>query len=173
MVEGKVSEQFGPLVSEWFKDPSDGKKKRLSYLCDIMKLNQDRVFNVRYQLLHRAASAIIEAKRFTAKNALMLVHSFSQTHEWFPDFKEFAGLFNVNAQQNQIAHAGSLGDVDLYLGWVGDRLPDRQQSSKKGTIEARKCPCCRHHEIGITDTNGNYMPLKPGTRIQIIDGNGN
>jgi hypothetical protein len=35
-VEGKVAESFGPLVSEWFQDPSEGKKIRLKYLCDTL-----------------------------------------------------------------------------------------------------------------------------------------
>jgi hypothetical protein len=30
-----------------------------------------------------------------------------------------------------------------------------------------------HHEIGISDANGNYAPLKSGTNIQMIDGDGN
>ena len=132
MVEGKVSEPFGSLVSEWFKDPSAGKKRRLSYLCDILNLQRDQVANIRYQLLHRTASTIIEARRFTAKNALMLVHSFSETHEWFSDFKEFAGLFGIDAQSDRIDYAGSLDGMDLYLGWVSDRLPDRQPPLEKG-----------------------------------------
>jgi hypothetical protein len=74
-VEGKVSEPFGPLVSEWFQNPSEGKRKRLAYLCKILELNSDHVSPIRYQLLHRTASAIIEAERFNAKSALMLVHS--------------------------------------------------------------------------------------------------
>jgi len=170
MVEGKVSEPFGPLVSEWFKDPSEGKKARLSYLCNILNLQQDRVYKVRYQLLHRTASAIIEARRFTASNALMLVHSFSEVQKWFADFKEFADLYGIGAQPDRIVHAGSFDGVDLFLGWVSDKLPELQSLLEKGTVTARKCRRCGHHEIGITDTNGNYAPLKPGTKIQMIDG---
>ena len=169
MVEGKVSESFGSPVSKWFKDPSEGRRKRLSYLCGLMNLDQDRVQNIRYQLLHRTASALIEARRFTASHALMLVHSFSETREWFSDFKEFAELFGIGAQSKNIDHAGSFDGVDLYLGWVCDKIPDRQSSTKRGVVAARKCPRCGHHEIGITDANGNYAPLEPGTRIEKID----
>ena len=103
----------------------------------------------------------------------MLVHSFSESHERFSDFKEFTRLFGICAQPGRIVHAGRLDKVDLYLGWVSEKLPELHSPLKKGTVTARKCPCCGHHEIGITDTKGNYSPLKPGTQIQIVDGGGN
>jgi len=37
-----------------------------------------------------------------------------------------------------------------------------------GTVVAKKCRHCGHHEIGLETENGQYMPLKPGTGIQII-----
>ncbi len=37
---------------------------------------------VRYQLLHRTASVVIEAKRFHATTAVMIVHSFSPELKW-------------------------------------------------------------------------------------------
>ena len=79
-VEGKVAEPFGPLVSDWFRNPSEGKKKRLAFLCKTLGINPDHVEPIRYQLLHRTASAVIEAERFNAKHALMLIHSFSPTN---------------------------------------------------------------------------------------------
>jgi hypothetical protein len=96
-VEGKVSESFGKPVAEWFQDPSDGKKVRLKYLCETLNLDEDKVSNIRYQLLHRTASAIIEAHKFNASNALMLVHSFGKKKEGFEDYEKFADLFKVKA----------------------------------------------------------------------------
>jgi len=117
-VEGKVSEPFGQLVSEWFQNPSEGKRKRLAYLCKILGLNSDHVNPIRYQLLHRTASAIIEAERFNAKSALMLVHSFRPTNEWYDDFEKFAGLYGVQAGLEKIISLGRVNGIDLYLGWV-------------------------------------------------------
>ncbi len=119
MVEGKVSEPFGPLVSEWYRDPSPGKVTRLQYLCEILGLDENQVQNVRYQLLHRTASALIEAKRFDASFALMLVHSFSQTDEWHTDYADFASLYGINnARPGAVHYTGSFDGVDLYLAWV-------------------------------------------------------
>ncbi len=121
-IEGKVSETFGPSIGEWFQDASDGKRQRLSYLCSQLGLDENLPENIRYQLLHRTASAVIEAKRFNAKCAVMVVHSFSQTAEWLEDYKDFALLFGVKADINSIVSVGTRNDIDIYLAWVcGDQ----------------------------------------------------
>ncbi len=117
-VEGKVSEPFGDLVSKWGKEMTSGKEKRLNYLLDKLGVSGVDVSHIRYQLLHRTASALIEADRFCAGHALMLVLTFSQTHEWFDDYVDFAKLFNIDAKLNTIHHAGNRNGKELYLGWV-------------------------------------------------------
>ena len=117
-VEGKVAEPFGPLVSEWMEDASPGKSERLEFLINLLEINNKDISNIRYQLLHRTASALIEAERFCAPHALMLVHSFSQTHEWFEDYAAFAGLYGKSAQPNALVHVGEVSGKQLYLGWV-------------------------------------------------------
>jgi len=117
-VEGKVFEPFGETVGDWLRDESTGKKTRLKDLSDLLQLNQDNLQEIRYQLLHRTASAVIEAKRFNASTALMLVHSFSPNREWFDDYSNFASLFGITAQRNAIHFAKGLDDVNLYLAWI-------------------------------------------------------
>ena len=120
-VEGKVSESFDVTVSEWNSKPTKGRETRLAYLCDTLALEQPAVMGIRYQLLHRTASAIIEAHRFNATAAVMLVHSFSQTHEWFDDFADFARLYKVNPTPNSVRRVESLNGITLFLAWaVGD-----------------------------------------------------
>lgn len=121
-VEGKVSEPFGDTVAGWKTQDKGGKKTRLDYICQQLGLDYTAVDHIRYQLLHRTASAVIEARRFNASNALMLVHSFSQTNEWFDDYREFLALFSVEAQVDSLVYAKNINGVDLYLGWVkGDK----------------------------------------------------
>lgn len=117
-VEGKVSEPFGETVGDWLRDESKGKKARLEELSKLLQLNQNSLKEIRYQLLHRTASAVLEAKRFNASTALMLIHSFSPTDEWFDDYSNFAFLFGINAQRNAIHFAKRIDDVDLYLAWI-------------------------------------------------------
>jgi len=172
MVEGKVNEPFGPLVIEWFKNASPGKKKRLRYLCETTGLSEAVVQDVGYQLLHRTASAIIEADRFKASCAVMLVHSFSETKEWFEDFRRFAALFGGYAQPGKVFKAGRIKSVDLHLGWVSDLNEYGQEEQPddfpSGTVVSRKCECCGHHEIGIKTEAGKFVPLKPGNQVRVI-----
>jgi hypothetical protein len=117
-VEGKVSEPFGPTINEWLKDASGGKRERLSYLCSHVGLDSSLPRNIRYQLLHRAASAVIEAERFHAGYAVMVIHSFSQTAEWFDDYVQFVALLGAKAEKNKIIPVGRQSGIPLYLAWV-------------------------------------------------------
>ena len=120
-IEGKVEEPFGQLVSKWRPDSSPGKRKRFDFLVDLLELQDADLSGTYYQLLHRTASAVIEAKRFHANTAVMLVHSFSQAHSWFAEFCDFANKFNVQAELNKVHHCDLRSGVDLYIGWiVGD-----------------------------------------------------
>ncbi|RNA70024.1 DUF6946 family protein [Alteribacter keqinensis] len=123
MVEGKVDEPFGPVVSSWYgADPGDGKKERLKFLLETLGLEGMDVADKRYQLLHRTASAVIEAKRIGAKHALMLVHSFSETGKGYKDYEAFLDLFPVIAEKDSISGPAAIDEVDLYFGWVTDEL---------------------------------------------------
>lgn len=121
-VEGKAEEAFGNhTVAEWRCDQSVGRDERLTYLVEVLGLRDDaQLAPIRYQLLHRTASAVIEARRFGATHAVMLVHSFSASAARFEDFAAFAALYNVAAKQGTTATACSLGGVTLHLGWATD-----------------------------------------------------
>lgn len=116
-VEGKVSEHFGPTLQEWMEQDSLGKRKRLEYLKNELCLNETIPKTTRYQLLHRTASAIIEARRFNAAHAVMMVHSFSQTHEWFDDYNKFLGLFNLRGVPNLISSM-RMSNLELHFAWI-------------------------------------------------------
>jgi hypothetical protein len=122
MVEGKVSESFDKYVSEWKSTKGKGKAIRLEFLCDKLQLKMDQVDHIRYQLLHRTASAIIEAEKFKVENALMLVHSFCKTDKWkegFEDYKKFLGLYGIqDVVPDSIVYAGNINGIDLYFSWV-------------------------------------------------------
>jgi len=122
MVEGKVSEPFGETIAEWKAKGGKGKPKRLKFLCDELQLEIHQIDHIRYQLLHRTASAIIEAERFNAENALMLVHSFCKSNEWlegFEDYRQFLALFGLEGiTPNSLVYAKNINGIDLYFSWV-------------------------------------------------------
>ena len=118
-VEGKVSEPFGDTVAEWRKNDSEGKRRRLKFLLKELELEDNKEINaIRYQLLHRTASALIEAKKFGALNALTLVHSFSQFNECFEDYSRFLNLFNLETKPDSLVFVGTIEGINLYLCWV-------------------------------------------------------
>jgi hypothetical protein len=117
-VEGKVSEPFGPTVEEWFENKTAGKEKRLKFLCDELGFEYPPPMNVRYQLLHRTVSAIIEAKCFRIDEAVMVVHSFSKTNEWFEDYQFFLSLFGLKSGINQAVTVKLANEVNLSFAWV-------------------------------------------------------
>jgi hypothetical protein len=121
-VEGKAEEPFGDhTVAEWRAADSPGRVKRLAYLLDVLALADDEpLAGIRYQLLHRAASAVIEARRFGAAHAAMLVHSFSTGDAWFEDFAAFAALYGATAGKGSALPVRSFADVTLHLGWASD-----------------------------------------------------
>jgi hypothetical protein len=119
MVEGKVSEPFGETIAEWRKDKSEDKDIRLRFLLEKLGLKEnEQIDTIRYQLLHRTASAIIEAKKFNAENTLMLVHSFSPSNQGFEDYGRFLSLFGGRAEIDSLALTKNINGLDLHFGWV-------------------------------------------------------
>ncbi|NIO21585.1 MAG: hypothetical protein GTN76_12790 [Candidatus Aenigmarchaeota archaeon] len=118
MVEGKVSESFGPTVGEWKATESKGRTQRLKFIKEQLGFTQEFPLDIRYQLLHRTASAVIEARRFNARSAAMLVHSFSQDDQGFEDYQGFLGLFGVQAAPNQLVFVKDTQGISLYCGWA-------------------------------------------------------
>ena len=119
-VEGKVEESFADLVSAWNTTP--GKQARLEGLCHTLEMDITSARALRYQLLHRTASAIYEAHRYRCRHALMLVHSFSSTHRWFEDFARFAQVMEMPIAHPDICSPARLVDgVSLRLAWVSDQ----------------------------------------------------
>ena len=118
-VEGKVNESFDKTLGQWKKDASLGKVKRLKYLMSCLGLNDEPPSHVRYQLIHRTASAVIMAERFGAKAAVMLVQSFSPTDKGFDDFCEFSShCFGIKVKTGSLEMVKIKSGLALHIGWV-------------------------------------------------------
>ena len=117
-VEAKVNETFGPTVGDWHKNSSSGKVTRLKSICEMLGLDYPPRPDLRYQLFHRTASAVIEAERFGTDEAAMIVHSFSQEHRWFDDFSAFCELFGVKPKRGVGCRVDLPNGKKLVLGWA-------------------------------------------------------
>lgn len=129
-VEGKKDEGFGTTVGEWSKNASAGKIKRLKHIAAKLGLAYPPTGEIRYQLLHRTASAVIEAGRFNADCAATLVHSFSPQHESFGDFATFLSAFGIRSAKRDKIYKTTKPGIDLYFGWA----------SPPGTVAVAETP---------------------------------
>lgn len=118
MVEGKVNESFGPTLDEWSGEASPGKKQRLSFLLRSLALKELPEGSLRYQLLHRAASAIITGEQYHAVAALLLIHSFSEEHANWSDYDAFTRLFGVPAAHGMVQPLSRASNVPLFGAWI-------------------------------------------------------
>ncbi|MEH6888144.1 DUF6946 family protein [Priestia megaterium] len=121
-VEGKVNEDFARTVGKRLgREPSKGLRKRVQFLLETLGLEQlyeTDIFELRYQLLHRAGASILLAKKFTAPNALMLIHSFSRDDKGFCDYDKFVSFFKLRAVKNRIIGPVTINGINLYFGWI-------------------------------------------------------
>lgn len=117
-IEGKVNEPFGPTVAQQMAGASSGKVTRLRYLCELLGIG-DCPTDVHYQLLHRTASALIEAERFCASDAAMIVHSFSAERRWFEAFQRFCFVLGCGlVASGEPVTLTVPGGKRLVLGWA-------------------------------------------------------
>lgn len=117
-IEGKVSESFDRTVKDWMEDASPGKAIRLEFLCRTLGLAQPLPPTVRYQLLHRAVSAVIEADRFKTDEAAMIVHSFSPTGAWFDDYAAFVSLLGGKPERDRLTTINLPSGKLMHFGWA-------------------------------------------------------
>lgn len=123
-VEAKMDEPFGPTVSKWIEEGETDRAKRiarLAMLCGMLGLDPGTVGGLRYQLIHRTASALIEARRYRATEAAMVVHSFCPKRSWFDDFRAFADALGLaGAAPGGVTGQRSFDGVNLRLAWAAD-----------------------------------------------------
>ncbi|MCY7271147.1 MAG: hypothetical protein LH485_03705, partial [Sphingomonas bacterium] len=119
-IEGKVDEPFGPTVAQQMVEASSGKAERMDFLCRRLGLSECPG-DVHYQLLHRTVSALIEADRFAASRAAMIVHSFSPERRWFDAYARFVEMLGGTAEADGATMVEVPGGT-LLLGWAcGDQ----------------------------------------------------
>jgi len=122
-IEGKVDEPFGPTLGEKRSEASEGLAERLVFLHKVLGIDKPLPDKIRYQLLHRTASAIMVAKDFHAATAAMMVQSFSPQSQWFDDFAAFSHELGALVRNDSIVMVPTLSNPALYLGWSTGTVP--------------------------------------------------
>lgn len=106
-VEAKCDESFAQPICDWIctadlpnppsqremfkqeKQPVERKLRRLAFLNEVLSQNFGSDSSIRYQLLHRFASAILTARQTFACAGVMLIEAFTQSDRNFKDFQDF------------------------------------------------------------------------------------
>ena len=105
------------MLGDWLQNASAGKLERLGYIASLLGLHLPLPDQLHYQLLHRTAAAIIEARRFKTDAAAMVVHSFSPTAKWYDAFGQFAEVLGVAAERERLFAVPGVVHP-LYIGWA-------------------------------------------------------
>lgn len=116
-VEAKVDEEFGPTLLTKRTKASSGQNERIDHLHKVLGLKSPLPDAIRYQLLHRTASALITAEEFHANTAVMLVHSFSPTARWRQDYIAFCSAMGAKSLSDSISVVPGFDGPKLYLAW--------------------------------------------------------
>lgn len=115
-VEAKVNEDFGPSLKDKRAEPSAGQSKRLDYLHSLLGVSHFDDL-IRYQLLHRTASALLTAREFHAEAAVMLVHSFGDKPNLRADFDAFCHALGAKQLSFGVHVAPTFSGPRLYMVW--------------------------------------------------------
>jgi hypothetical protein len=120
-VEGKVREDFGPTLAQWrSKVSEEGYRTRLYHIISKTGLKHLIPEHIRYQLFHRTASAVIEAKRFHCGAAAMIVQSFTDldSENHFEDYVQFVQLYGLTPVKGSLVFLANIDGIRLYSAWV-------------------------------------------------------
>jgi hypothetical protein len=121
-IEAKVDEEFGPTLRAKRAEASPGQADRMDYLHKVLRLASPLPDTLRYQLLHRTASALLTAEGFHAQAAVMLVLSFSPTARWRADYSAFCSALGSKALSDHVCVVPQFDRPKLYLAWcAGDK----------------------------------------------------
>lgn len=120
IVESRVNEPFDSVFGgmRWKKGDVIDQRTTLAGLSEILEISLGDASTTRYQLLHRTASALIEAERYSATTAIMLVHSFSSERKWFEDYEVFGAAMGATTEYGQLVDVGLRSGTRLMLGWL-------------------------------------------------------
>lgn len=117
----KGNEGMGPTLQHWALQGAAprSKERRLAALCREVDLEEEALApHLPYRLLHRTVAAVVEAKRFGAQDALVLVHSFTREHDDFMLYEEYLRAFGLEARANLIQGGSWRNGVRLRFAWV-------------------------------------------------------
>jgi len=122
VVEGKAEENFDKTIIKWKESTSpNGVEKRLKFILDKIGVIDENIDALRYQLFHRLASSVIMAEKFHAKNAIMIIQSFTENPKknHFEDYVSFIKQFNISVVEKcKLYKLKEIDGVSIFAAWI-------------------------------------------------------
>jgi len=124
-VEAKANEPFGEgneSLKDWLvagkSERSRGNRKdRWTHISAYLpSAAKEAYLSVPYQLLHRCAAAVIEARRFDLPNAAFIVQAFDSPVESFEAFSLFCRSMDLKAEREHMQNT-TVRNMRLGIGW--------------------------------------------------------
>jgi uncharacterized protein DUF6946 len=121
-VEAKAKEPFGDEILErWLvaggsEQSVINRKTRWDYIRQHLPKSES-FSRVRYQMLHRCAASVIEAKRLGFQHAAFVVQAFDTPDSSFQYYALFCEALKIAAERGRMATT-SVDDVSLSVGWA-------------------------------------------------------
>jgi hypothetical protein len=125
-VEAKANEAFGQgneslqdwLIAGGSERSRQNRENRWEHIsAHLPRMAQDPYSLVPYQLLHRCAAAVIEAKRFRLSAAAFVVQAFGAPDESLEAFGRLCQVLNVNVKRGQMQQT-TVEAISLGVGWA-------------------------------------------------------
>jgi hypothetical protein len=121
-VEAKAKESFGnETLKKWLvagatERSINNRKMRWDYVRSHLP-KSDSFLHIRYQLLHRCAASVIEARRLRFQHAAFIVQAFDTPAHGFQDYAAFCQSLGIGAARGSMATV-PVDEVSLSIGWV-------------------------------------------------------
>lgn len=134
-VEAKAREAFGDEVLEkWLvaggtEGSISNRKTRWDYVRSHLPESVS-FLQVRYQMLHRCAASVIEARRLGFQHAAFVVQAFNTPAKSFQDYAVFCQALKIPAARGSMGTT-SVDGISLSVGWAD-------------------CPLASHEEVAAT-----------------------
>jgi hypothetical protein len=133
-VEGKALEPFGARLFSWARGDKELKRpqgaprrsrvRRLEFLAKHLGISSDPDSAIRYQLLHRTVSVVLESELYGTPAGLVAVQSFCEEGENWDDFCAFLSTLNLKkVNKNVLTGPACLGvgrNLPVYFLWLAE-----------------------------------------------------
>jgi len=102
---------------EWHT--AESHEKTTMALRSLLEIDRESELAIGHRLFHRTACALLEARRFFASGAAVIIHSVGATRRTFLEFQGFVALLGGRlSRPGELAAVPPREGIALYFGWA-------------------------------------------------------